>query len=815
MDIKSKSNKKISLLAVLVVAILFSAVFLSRYPQFAQNANGHYEDYIQGDSFLEGLYWANYVLYKDMAEQTDEKKYSYEELYLDIREETVPESYADDSLYAMDMDSSTFQKEFREYFNRFLAEKRTEVMNYTAQNMDYCVIDNQTGKTVKNTERNIELLARTGDEKEDLPYVYYVMSSYDSAGNFVSAAVKGSNSDELLKSVSRVMTSDLMVRQNEFMNHYSDGTGNFYAYDFLENGEAEYMPENGETQYMPENGEAEYTEEGYGEENKVTKMTVDIGAPENMTFIYALTQDQKDELVGAVYGGNDVLSLGWNQYYAYWQSGVAGSYMLMLAILTIVILLLMQFKWYCLYRGKIEQISIEIAVVAGVLMLMLFGEGSIYLVHAANSGYWDSVWRTLFEFLPTESYPFLTIAVNVVILSITFGLWIFCVNVLGGIKILGIKEFLKQRSIVIRSLRWIYRQSKRLWNRFKEELLHVDLGEKTEPMIRKVVIFNGLLLGLMCSLWLFGWFAIILYSIILYFFLKKYIQKLQGQYQKLLQATGSIAEGNLNTEFQEDLGIFESYKDELYKIQEGFRKAVDEEVKSQRMKTELITNVSHDLKTPLTAITTYIDLLKEENITEEQRREYIKVLEKKSLRLKTLIEDLFEVSKANSKSVTVNLVDVDICNLMRQVYLELEDKAEEANLIFRFRMPEERIVLKLDSQKTYRIFENLYANIMKYAMTGTRVYIGAEWEMTEEDADKNRNRKMLRIELKNMSARELEVAPEELTERFVRGDSSRNTEGSGLGLAIAKSFTELQGGRMEVTVDGDLFKVTIWLPSMI
>ena len=274
------------------------------------------------------------------------------------------------------------------------------------------------------------------------------------------------------------------------------------------------------------------------------------------------------------------------------------------------------------------------------------------------------------------------------------------------------------------------------------------------------------------------------------------------QYGKMLEATNSIAEGNLNTVFDEDLGIFESYKEELYRIQEGFRKAVDEEVKSQRMKTELITNVSHDLKTPLTAITTYIDLLKEENITEEQRKEYLGVLEKKSLRLKTLIEDLFEVSKANSRNVTVNLVDVDICNLLRQVYLEYEDRVEEANLIFRFRMPQEKLILKLDSQKTYRVFENLYINIIKYAMTGSRVYVNLEQEEKE-----------VRIELKNMSATELHVEPDELTERFVRGDSARNTEGSGLGLAIAKSFVQVQGGRMEVSVDGDLFKVVLWFKA--
>ena len=216
------------------------------------------------------------------------------------------------------------------------------------------------------------------------------------------------------------------------------------------------------------------------------------------------------------------------------------------------------------------------------------------------------------------------------------------------------------------------------------------------------------------------------------------------------------------------------------------------------MKTELITNVSHELKTPLTAITTYVELLEDESISPQQRKEYLLVLKKKSQRLKFLIEDLFEVSKASSGNIILNPVDVDICNLMRQVYLEYEDRVEEAELIFRFHLPEEKVILKLDSQKTYRVFENLYINIIKYAMPHTRVYVSAEKTQTG-----------IHIEMKNMSATELDIAPEELTERFVRGDSSRNTEGSGLGLAIARSFVELQGGRLKVEIDGDLFKVKI------
>ena len=169
-----------------------------------------------------------------------------------------------------------------------------------------------------------------------------------------------------------------------------------------------------------------------------------------------------------------------------------------------------------------------------------------------------------------------------------------------------------------------------------------------------------------------------------------------------------------------------------------------------------------------------------------------------------LIEDLFEVSKANSGSVNLEPVPVDICNLMRQVYLEYEDKMVEAGLQVRFSVPEEKIILQLDSQKTYRIFENLYVNIIKYALHDTRVFVTVEKYGGSDSAAPR-----IRIEMKNISEQEILGDPQELSERFVRGDASRNSEGSGLGLAIARSLTELQGGRFRIEADGDLFKVIL------
>ena len=184
-------------------------------------------------------------------------------------------------------------------------------------------------------------------------------------------------------------------------------------------------------------------------------------------------------------------------------------------------------------------------------------------------------------------------------------------------------------------------------------------------------------------------------------------------------------------------------------------------------------------------------------MTEEDREKYIDILEQKSMRLKVLIEDLFDISKATSKSMPLNLVEVDLVNLIKQVRLELYDRIEASGIEFRWNLPEDKVALMLDSQKTYRIFENLLVNITKYAMPGTRAYV----DMTVGD--------WVSVTFKNISANEITVSPQELMERFVRGDEARNTDGSGLGMAIAKSFTEVQGGEMAVEIEADLFRVTV------
>ena len=231
---------------------------------------------------------------------------------------------------------------------------------------------------------------------------------------------------------------------------------------------------------------------------------------------------------------------------------------------------------------------------------------------------------------------------------------------------------------------------------------------------------------------------------------------------------------------------------------DGLQEAVEAIVRNERLKAELITNVSHDIKTPLTSIINYIDLLKRENPEDPKIRGYLEVLENKAQRLKVLTEDVVEASKASTGNITLEMTELNFVELINQVIGEFEEKFEERNLQMVVHFDEEEAIICADGRRLWRVLENVFGNVSKYAMENTRVYV-----------DMNVNRPNVRLSLKNISAQPLNITADELTERFIRGDISRNTEGSGLGLSIAKDLVQLQGGTFNLYLDGDLFKVTI------
>jgi len=272
---------------------------------------------------------------------------------------------------------------------------------------------------------------------------------------------------------------------------------------------------------------------------------------------------------------------------------------------------------------------------------------------------------------------------------------------------------------------------------------------------------------------------------------------------EIMEAAKQMAEGNLDYKLDtKNMAVtFYAFAENIQSIQTGLKKAVEDAIKGERMKTDLITNVSHDLKTPLTSIINYVDLLKKEPIENQKAQEYINILDEKSARMKVLIEDLIEASKASSGNLPVNIEKLDLCELVMQAVGEYRDKFESSGLDIRPNTIEKNIFVRADGKHMWRIIENLLSNVLKYSMKNSRVYI---------NITKNEDYGILTI--KNISELPLEVPVEQLTERFVRGDLSRTTEGSGLGLSIAQSLTNIQKGNFKIEIDGDLFKATVEIP---
>lgn len=331
-----------------------------------------------------------------------------------------------------------------------------------------------------------------------------------------------------------------------------------------------------------------------------------------------------------------------------------------------------------------------------------------------------------------------------------------------------------------------------------EKLSEVDLSDKTDTVLLKYVLIQMVIVGVIACFWSFGIVLSVLYSVLLFFYIRKKLKKVQKDYQVLLKEAHQLADGRFDEELTQDVGIFNALGDELKNVRIGFEKAVSEEIKSQNMKTELISNVSHDLKTPLTGIKNYAELLGQDNVSGQDKQVYLEKLQHYIDRLNNLIEDLFEVSKVNSGNIELNPVELNVVALIQQAQAETEDLLKQKNLTVILDAPENGIVQALDGDKTYRIFENLFTNIAKYALPGTRVYVSATAQPDYTE-----------IAFKNISEAQMNFTPEEIVERFVRGDKSRHESGSGIGLAIVKSFTEVQNGTFSIEIDGDLFKAVV------
>lgn len=363
------------------------------------------------------------------------------------------------------------------------------------------------------------------------------------------------------------------------------------------------------------------------------------------------------------------------------------------------------------------------------------------------------------------------------------------------IKRIKAKKFLKS-FLTYRIVKWF-------WNKISKFMDTINQKASGSKRLFWYYIIFILVSVVLASLFATGIGIILLIAFWIwsYYKMKKYII----EQENIKNALKNIYEGKTNVKLNEEelQGVLKEMAVYINDIAGGFSNAIEESLKSERLKTELITNVSHDIKTPLTSIINYVDLLKKESIQNQKVNEYIQILDNKSQRLKKLTEDLVEASKASSGNVKLNVEEINLKELINQTIGEFKDKFEKNNLKIETKMPDKEIKIKADNRYMYRIVENLFGNITKYALDNSRVYIDIEEEKNE-----------VKISIKNISKDKLNINSDELMQRFVRGDKSRYTEGSGLGLSIAKSLTEIQGGDFNIIIDGDLFRVDMKWPKI-
>ena len=772
----------------LIVSLAASGIFTACYGIFERRAESrrneqYIEDPLETSNTITYLYQNCYLLYRDLYNKEHQTSLSSGELYMqptegtewlnddrkraevaygDTEELTIPEGEDPENYMARGILAVQTREYLEEHFNT-LENSFGQLNNL----YDYRIRDTKTGEILSNLT-DTDIVA-----EEQRFYLTFVFDAYGNDATLGNTVI-GSDTTTLRKTAAEVIRNCGLTRMVDanMGSEISAGHNTMFRLEMPKNCEITFCISRQAAQSLGQNGQ----------------------------YIY-YDQDMNNVSV--------YFSMG--EYASYYLSGCQQMFLILALLIFLLALVLpglgeeRAWEKVVLLKLPIEAVVVILTIIAGIGSEQVVG-----LVSWVRSGH------ALGTVLRGNSAQIqlltiiLTYALNVLAVAALFFI-AWCLGVsLRAMRVQGARAYLKQHSLcylLVPFWKKLWRGMKKGFSIGRDKVVdvyhdaeHFDVTKDAKKLILRIVLWNALILVIVCSLPLGGVTIAVIYSVVLYFVLRRYVSKLQKKYGLLLKATNEIAQGNLNVTIEEDLGVFEPFKPQIYRIEEGFRNAVAEEVKSQRMKSELITNVSHGLKTPLTAIITDVKLLQEPGVTEEQRKKYLETLDRKSLRLKALIEDLFEVSKANSQNITLDIRDVDIVSMVKQVEFEMENKLADAGLDVRMSMPEEKVIVPLDSQKTFRIFENLFGNIAKYALPGTRVYVNG---FTAKDE--------VTIILKNITAQELSVSGEELTERFVRGDASRNTEGSGLGLAIAKSFTEIQGGKFRIELDGDLFKVVlIW-----
>ena len=767
-----KSNKILANIVVLIVLLISSVGMLTTYRNISDKVKVE-EEVLNSETAADYFLGQIYPMYWDLKNATENKEnpsdvFLTEEVIKNALENSdidsgTPEELTDAINENGDviLNKEAIKQDFNEAFQNDMDYSEI-ALNAANKPIKYNVYNKENKKTIGNEKNELELIRNmslgqldangTAKAEEILDkYLFYMVLDFDKDGNYSFKALHGIDADKC-QTVMDNTVQEWKVRSANLYKEYTDGS-----------------------------------------------IKYNLPPIKNATFTIGLTKEGATQIVNAPYNSSINNYNGIYNLLSGDKMHTLGQ-MIMVAVLIMCVYALVGFLLPNAIRNDVFAMSsvikapIEVIVIFVSLIVSAFVViNPVQVIDVSTS---DSLANLLMQMVPISAT---TASWGVVIGNLGYWMILFALCLMGGIYLRdmiakGDRKVIFNSCITVRVVKWMISKVKK----FFSWMNNLDLKDGYEKFILAALGVNFLAITICSSIWGFGIITGAIYSVILYILIKKKFGKVLEDYNKLETITEDIANGDFGSVPEEDLGVFNPIKENLENIEKGFSAAVSEEVKSQKMKTELITNVSHDLKTPLTSIITYVDLLKKEGITEEERQKYLDTIDKKSNRLKFLIEDLFEVSKATSGNVKMNPMKVDVVSLIKQTLVELEDKLNAAHLEVKGNFPEEKVILELDSMRTFRIFSNLISNISKYSMPYTRVYINVK-----RDAENTE------IEFKNISAEELNCDVENLTERFVRGDKSRNTEGSGLGLAIAKSFTELQDGKMKVSSDGDLFKVVL------
>lgn len=533
----------------------------------------------------------------------------------------------------------------------------------------------------------------------------------------------------------------------------------------------------GETFTQGELSENPFFERNYTARQPLTDTELDYGLGDAEDFLsegeFEGTIQIDRGLLAASNAGMELQKFTFIKYMLYAFSVItAAGIGLLLTILAI------RWEWFTyssLYE-KWSRLSIEVRLAAFILSVSYALYASYSAIYALNSS-----WQDIY-------------AMNIIDSVLEFGsaLAVIAAALLQGLYLSA-----------------YYKKTGLLRQEFRKSLVYRNLLGARQAFLNKTIGVQMLILLTVVFFWGFGTLMILVNPAVLLVWIPATLligipvlvmmMKRFGYLNVLMQKTEAMAMGQLNqTVPVSGNSPLSNHARQLNRLKEGVRLSMTEQAKSERLKTELITNVSHDLRTPLTSIITYTDLLKAPNLSVEDRLSYAAILDRKSQRLKTLIEDLFEVSKMASGNMELQRTKLDFAQLFQQALAEHAEDIGQSGLDFRVTLPEQPIQIYADGQKWWRVLDNLILNAVKYALPGTRVYLVLE--EVEGQAQ---------FVIKNITRYELGENPDELFERFKRGDTSRQTEGSGLGLAIAQSIVELHGGTMKIEVDGDLFKVTV------